>query len=62
MKKLYIRYFKHKDDQIPFDSTFLCDEDQYSYNMVLFMNEYLWNAARFFLENPDGKVDFVWLS
>jgi hypothetical protein len=62
MKKLFIRFFKNKDDQIPMDSYHLSgaiwDEQQAKFLLPDSSDVII----DWMVQHPIGKVDIVWLN
>jgi hypothetical protein len=43
------------------DSIFLCTEGLPKYEIHKVIDNHSWNMTQFMMDNPDGKVDLVWL-
>jgi len=61
MKKLYIRFFKNRGNEIPHDSNVVCNGDIGSVDAQKKIAEYSESVVVWMLLYPEGKVDFVWL-
>jgi hypothetical protein len=61
MKKLFVRYFHYKNDQVPQDSHLVCVDNCGSREMQEAIKETAYNASVWMKTYPDGKVDYVWL-
>ena len=55
--KLFIRYFKLKEDTMPFDSQEICHHN--SLMAETYIKDYAANIASHMITYPNGKVDFV---
>jgi hypothetical protein len=58
MKKLYIRLFSDKNNQVPVNSEFVCNLGTFGF-MKVELYEQTANIASWMIDNPNGKVDFV---
>ena len=61
MKRLFIRFFENKEDQIPKDSMFLCNQNAGETNRLAAIADVASNVADWVERKPNGKVDYVWL-
>jgi hypothetical protein len=60
MKRLYIRFFTHKDDQIPADSYFVCVDNCGRTEQFASIQQSAHNISPWMTAHPEGKVDFIW--
>lgn len=61
MKRLFIRFFENKEDQIPKDSYPLCNQDKDAGEIDIALLDIHWNSAVWMKAHQNGKVDLVWL-
>ena len=61
MKKLYVRFFKNKEDVLPADSFFVCVANERGSEQIASIAEQAYNIKVWMETNPEGKADFVWL-
>jgi hypothetical protein len=61
MKKLFVRFFNHLENQIPVDSHMVCVSNATSTEMSNCIISETVEINEWMKTHPQGKVDFVWL-
>ena len=61
MKKLYVRFFDHKDKQIPVNSYFVCVDNCGNRERLKSIKSAADNISVWMREHTEGKTDFVWV-
>jgi hypothetical protein len=59
-KKLFIRFFRNKEETIPHDSWGVCKKSEYDERHFI-QSDAVNAIGQWMTLYPNGKVDFVWL-
>ena len=60
-KRLFLRFFKRREDQIPQDSWHIHSIPQTDDEVSMAIKENALEMAQWIIKHPEGKVDLVWL-